>query len=45
MWFKNKSYLGVTPNSYVAFKHLRLQEFDHECIQAYDHQSIKHMRI
>ena len=34
---KKKSYLGVTRNSYVTFKHERIQEFDHDCIQAYNH--------
>ena len=33
MWFKNKSYLGVTLNLYVAFKYERIQAFDHKSIQ------------
>ena len=37
MWLKNKSYLGVTLNLYVAFKHERIQAIDHESIQSCDH--------
>ena len=37
MWFKNKTYLGVALNLYVAFKHERIQAFDHESIQSCDH--------
>ena len=32
IWLKNKSYEGVTFNLYVAFKHERIQAFDHESI-------------
>ena len=44
MWFKNKSYLGVTLDLYVAFKHEIIQAIDQESIQSYDHKIIKHMR-
>jgi len=33
IWLKNKPYEGVTLNLYVAFKHQKIQAFDHESIQ------------
>ena len=45
MWNENKSYLGVTLNLYVAFKHERIQPIGQESIQSYDYKIIKHMEI